>query len=381
MISRFRLILSRLILFSFLTFIAGFSILSAHAQQTLPKRLIADYGYWSRTQTPPYSSAQIPFNELTHINHAGVSFAGDGRLIVPEGFLEPELITKAHAAGVKVLLLLGGDFEGLEASQSANSLVENAGAFATQYGYDGFDMDWEYPASTADRIFFDRLMALFRAANSNYLLSIDVGPWGGYGWDLVNLQTSISWFNIMMFDCAGPWTAYGQLNSAIYWNWHDPSPSECQPGGSADGAASIFLAQVPPDQITMGMPFYGYYYTNINAEFGRCPNSYWTSDQNCDYTVQTLNYGTAIKRRINNEGWVSYRDPIAFVPYLLMADGSPGYITYDDAFSTYYRTWYSDWERGLGGSWMWSLDADYDGHSQDLLTAMYQATMSGPGAK
>jgi hypothetical protein len=27
---------------------------------------------------------------------------------------------------------------------------------------------------------------------------------------------------------------------------------------------------------------------------------------------------------------------------------------------------------------MWSLDADYDGHSQDLLDAMYQATMNLP---
>jgi GH18 family chitinase len=31
---------------------------------------------------------------------------------------------------------------------------------------------------------------------------------------------------------------------------------------------------------------------------------------------------------------------------------------------------------GLGGTFMWSLDADYDGHSQDLLEAMYQATMN-----
>jgi len=38
---------------------------------------------------------------------------------------------------------------------------------------------------------------------------------------------------------------------------------------------------------------------------------------------------------------------------------------------------YSDWQLGLGGTWMWSIDADYDGHSQDLLTAMYQAAMSG----
>jgi chitinase len=367
--------ISRLRLLSFVVLLA--SVGTVCAQNNLPKRLIGDYGYWSRTQNPPYSSAQIPFNMLTHINHAGMSFAGDGILIVPDGFLEPELITKAHADGVKVLLLLGGDFEGLETSKSGPNLVANAVAFAIEHGYDGFDLDWEYPASTADRIFFDRLMAMFREASPGALLSIDVAPWGGYGYDLVNLQKSANWFNIMMFDCAGPWTAYGQLNSPIFWNYHDPAPSECQPGGSADGTATIFLAQVPPDQLNMGMPFYGYYYTNIDAEFARCPNSYWTSDGNCDYTVETLNYGTAIKRRINKEGWVSYRDPIAFVPYLLMADGSNGYITYDDSVSTYYRTVYSDYVRGLGGSWMWALDEDYDGYSQDLLTAMYQGTLSG----
>ena len=61
---------------------------------------------------------------------------------------------------------------------------------------------------------------------------------------------------------------------------------------------------------------------------------------------------------------------------MLRADGRPGFITYDDPFSTYYRIWYSVWKRHLGGSFMWSLDADYDGHSQDLLTAMYRATIS-----
>ena len=91
-----------------------FSLAQSGPANALPKRLIGDYGYWSRTQTPPYSSAQIPFQELTHINHAGVSFNADGSLNVPDGFLEPGLIAKAHAAGVKVVLLLGGDFTGLE---------------------------------------------------------------------------------------------------------------------------------------------------------------------------------------------------------------------------------------------------------------------------
>jgi GH18 family chitinase len=55
----------------------------------LPKRLVADYGYWSRTQNPPYSSAQIPFRKMTHLNHAGVSFNSDGSLSGPQVGLEP----------------------------------------------------------------------------------------------------------------------------------------------------------------------------------------------------------------------------------------------------------------------------------------------------
>ena len=58
------------------------------ASATLTKRLIADYGYWSRTQVPPYSADQIPFKKLTHINHAGVGFDANGNLDVPSGFLE-----------------------------------------------------------------------------------------------------------------------------------------------------------------------------------------------------------------------------------------------------------------------------------------------------
>ena len=61
---------------------------------------------------------------------------------------------------------------------------------------------------------------------------------------------------------------------------------------------------------------------------------------------------------------------------MLKTDGSDGFITYDDPTSTYLRVSYSDWSLGLGGTFMWSLDADYDGHGQDLLDAMYQATMN-----
>jgi len=62
------------------------------------------------------------------------------------------------------------------------------------------------------------------------------------------------------------------------------------------------------------------------------------------------NYGTYFKQRINKKGWETFYDPVAMVPYMLKTDGGPGFITYDDEFSTYYRVWYSDWQENLGGT-------------------------------
>ncbi len=360
---------------------AAISPFLTHAQQSLPnhltKRVVADYGYWSKSQTPPYGAGQIPYHKLTHINHAGMSFDAYGGLSMPNGFIEPALNHLAHAAGVKVLLLLGGDFKGLEAHGAVQILVDNIAAMEKQHEYDGVDIDWEYPEGGVDRAFLVTLMSKLRESNPAYVLSIDAAPWAGYGYDLKHLSQSLDYVNIMMYDCAGPWTTYGQLNSPIFWDPKDPAPYECQPGGSVRDAANIFLKRMPARKLNMGTPFYGYHYYNIDEEFGLCPNSAWTADGACDNAVQSGNYGTDFKPLINQRGWQTFYDPVAMVPYMLRANGGNGYITYDDAFSTYFRVWYADWQRGLGGTFMWSLDADYDGHSQDLLDAMYNASLGG----
>lgn len=377
----YRSLLFRRSVFSlFAALVVVASIPCAGAQEVLAnhlkKRVVADYVYWSKDGTPPYAAAQIPYHKLTHINHAGVSFDATGTLSMPQGFIEQELNNRAHAAGVKVMLLIGGDFPGLEASGAMQTLINNIAAFEQQYGYDGVDMDWEYPETKGDRLFLVALMAGLRLSNPDYVLSIDVAPWGGYGYDLDRLRLSLSYVNIMTYDCAGPWTAHGQLNSAIFWDHRDPADYECQPGGSVEEATNNFLKLVPASQLNMGTPFYGYHYHNINQLFGLCPNASSTPDGDCDNAVSTENYGLNFKRITNKDGWQTLYDPVALVPYMLRVDGSDGYITYDDPFSTYFRVWYSDWQRGLGGTFMWSLDADYDGHSQDLMDAMYNASMS-----
>jgi len=341
---------------------------------TLTKRLIGDYGYWSRTQVPPYSAEQIPFSKLTHINHAGVGFDANGNLTVPSGFLEPELIDKGHKNGVRVLLLLAGDFSMLEADPTLTvTLVKNVKTFLHEYGYDGVDIDWEYPSTTQDAEEFRRLILDLRSAlpGPQNLISADVPPWGGDGYDFPNTKNWVDYYNIMTYDCAGPWTDSAQLNSAIFPDPNNPEPWDCEPGGSVKEAIDIYVQdlQIPKAKLNIGTPFYGYVYENVNALWGYCPN------EDCSDSVDYENYGTYFKPLINQQGWQTFYDLYSLVPYMLRADGGPGFITYDDPFSTFYRVSYTDWARGLGGTFIWELDADYDGHSQDLLDATYNASL------
>jgi chitinase len=361
--------------------VSSVAIQSARAQDSSPvltKRLVADYGYWSKYQNPPYGAAQIPIHKMTHVLHAGINIdaSANGAIDVPDGFVEPELISKAHNAGVKVFILFGGSasaFSSVAANEDLRFLlVANLRDFAQKYGYDGVDIDWEYPA-TSDAKGYLELMNALRAffPSPTYQLSADVPPWGGAGYNLKHVVPVLDFLNIMTYDCAGPWTDDAQLNSPIFWDPHDPEPYECQPGGSVQEAIDAFLKVAPAAKINMGTPFYGYDYLNVSQLWGSCTN--------CGATVYSENYGTFIKQRVNKLGWVRYYDSIAGVPYLLRGNGKPGFITYDDPSSTYLRVWYTDWERGLGGTFMWSLDADYDGSSQDLLDAMYAATLNLPG--
>jgi chitinase len=309
-----------------------------------------------------------------------VGLNSDGTLSVPQGFLEPALLRNAHKARVKVLLLLGGDFPALETPGVFDSAVGNIWMFVLKQGYDGVDIDWEYPETNQDRKTFLDLMTALREAlpRPQYTISADIPPWGGYAYDLKGVEPMIDYYNIMMYDCAGPWTDDAQLNSPIFWDYHDPQPWECEPGGGAQQAIQIFVDdnKIAHGKLNMGTPFYGYFYTNVKQLFEQCPNAPPNTNATCNNNfVLSENYGTFIKQRINQQGWETFYDPVALVPYMLRADGERGFITYDDSFSTYYRTWYSDWVQGLGGTFMWSLDADYDGHSQDLLEAEYTGSL------
>ena len=92
-----------------LVLLAGF-LPATGAQAETKKRLVAYYYFGDQTETPKYTAAQIPYAQLTHLIHVAVQpvKSADGEIEISQNALEPDLIPKAHKAGVKVLVCVQG---------------------------------------------------------------------------------------------------------------------------------------------------------------------------------------------------------------------------------------------------------------------------------
>lgn len=366
--------LSPVYLFAFITLsIISITVQPLAAQQSSdsPKRLLGYYTSWSKYNTPPYTASQIPYSKLTHIAHAFLllSAAADGSLQIPQGLLEPKLISKAHQAGVKVLISIGGGdgiqgprFNRMASSEtSRQNFVANVSAFLTKFGYDGVDIDWEVP-NAVDRANCTTLMQELRnGLPSPWLISMAVTAnpiWYGSGLDIPALAPIVDFFNVMTYDFYGPWSGATGLVSPLLQDPADP-----QQVGSVKNSMDLYQGNfgVPVSQLNIGTPFYGYEWDGVDTN--------WTSCASCVSTSQ--DYGTYIKPRINQQGWKNSYDAGAAAPYLTNST-IPGFITYDGVASTTNKVKYVK-SRGFGGVFMWELSADYDGTSQDLLSAMYSA--------
>ena len=345
---------------------------TAQAPTSTTKRLLGYYPEWSKYNTPPYTAAQIPYSKLTHISHAFVllAYKADGTLQVPSGMVELALISKAHAAGVKVLVSIGGGdgiqgprFNKMAQSETARqAFVTNVRSFLVKHGYDGVDIDWEVP-NAADRANCTTLMQELRnGLPSPWLISMAVtaDPRNyGEGLDIPALAPILDFMNVMTYDFYGTWSGATGLVSPLLQDPADP-----QQAGSVETSMNLYAQQygVPVSKLNIGTPFYGYEWDGTDllwATCSSCASSSW-------------NYGDYIKQRINQQGWVRNYDSTAQSPYLTNTTNQ-GLITYDGPASTSHKVHYVMKTRRFGGVFTWELSADYDGKTQDLLDAMYNA--------
>lgn len=99
-------------------------------------------------------------------------------------------------------------------STAANraAFINGAIKFMDTYGFDGVDLDWEYPAAedrgglAAD---FENYVTLLQEMRSSFgskyglTITIPTSYWYLQHFDVANLQDSVDWFNFMSYDLHG----------------------------------------------------------------------------------------------------------------------------------------------------------------------------------
>jgi chitinase len=345
-------------------------------------RLLAYYGYWDRWNVPPYTASTIPYQSLTHIVHSniGPSNKADGSLAVPAVFLEPELISRAHAAGVKVEVCISGPaylFVVIDADPTLRAtFAQNIANFAMANGYDGVDFDYEVPYSQSQTDDFTQLVAAVRQLmpKGQYLLSAAVSSTpGGYGvYDFPGLTPLLDFYNVMTYDFHGAWTNHAGHNSPLYLSPLDPGQE-----GSLDTTTDKYLSlySVPAAQINLGTAFYGYAF-DVYGLWAFCAN-----DQLCGNKGAPTVIYSQVEQLLKTGDWSENFDDLASAPYLLDPSAPMfGFITYDNPSSTSEKVSYALSKRHLGGVFMWEISQDYNGTSQPLLNAMHSAFAAASGA-
>ncbi len=190
---------------------------------------------------------QIPFEKLTHINYAFAIPNADGT-VKPLGnrWKIGQLIEKAHENDVLVLISVGGwghdeTFETIAADGEAMALfINELLALTDAYGFDGIDMDWEYPDTGDSARQYTAMMETLGAAmhEQGKLLTAAAAALGEHG-DGVETAVfpQIDFLNLMVYDKSNgdhaPFS-YAQ-ESLAYW----------QERG------------LPPEKTVLGVPFYG----------------------------------------------------------------------------------------------------------------------------
>lgn len=210
-------------------------------------KAVAYYPNWYGDYT-----SSMQWDKLTHVNYAFALPNRNGTVdsVAGSAWVINSLIVAAHAHDVKVNVAVGGwsysdgslcasVFEAATNTDAkCRSLANSILQLVDTYGFDGVDIDWEYPtASSANQ--FTALMRYLRqglTARGKVLTSAVQATDGTYQTDEV-LQM-VDWINVMAYDgdAGAGHSPYSLIVDAFqYWNG---------------------TRGVPAQKVVLGVPFY-----------------------------------------------------------------------------------------------------------------------------
>lgn len=317
--------------------------------------------HWEQMTQVIYSFCHLKGNQLA------VDNPGDSLVI-------RQLVgLKKQYPGLKVLLSLGGwggckmCSEVFASPQGRTDFCLSVKRLMAEYGTDGIDLDWEYPAIEGypdhrfvpeDRQHFTFLVQeLRKTLGKQAEISFAAGGFASY------IEQSVEWakvmplvnrVNLMSYDLVSGYSTVTGHHTSLF--------STPEQEASVDhGVRALKSAGVPANKIVIGAAFYARTWVGVeNINNGLYQPGKFKSFVSYKHFNDLLT---------PENGFVFYRDPAAQAPYAYSI-ARKEFATFDDAKSIEMKTKFAK-AKGLGGIMFWQLGEDSG--ENGLLQAIFKA--------
>ena len=328
------------------------------------KWVVAYYAGWQQTYLP---ASAIDYSTVTHIVYFAAVPNANGTLNlsangVTNNTNQVDLITRAHAAGVKVIFTVGGwnteaAFNGATSNATTRATFISNLVNAMQAGnYDGLDIDWErldlgaYPNELNNYVTFSReLRTAMTAAKPGSLLTMATQ------WEASISAAAAPYYdqiNLMTYDLSGVWEGWVSWHNAAIYDGGIKFPQTTKLVPSANGMIDSWIAAgVPKEKLGIGIDWYGYKYSGVTG-----PNMGWTSTKtNPSETLIQGNRPYSDIMKSDAPTMTKVWDPVAQASYLT---NSSGWVSFDDEDTIRAKAAYVQ-SKGIGGAIIWELGGGY----------------------
>ena len=297
------------------------------------------------------------------------------------GCLKQLNLLKKRNRNLKVLLSIGGwtyssNFKGPASTpQGRETFAKTSVELVKNLGFDGLDIDWEYPQNAAEaQAFVDLLAACRKELNAfastlsgshhfELTVACPAGSQNFQKMDIHGMDQYLDFWNLMAYDYAGSWDAVAAHQANLYRSRDDPSTTPF----STVAAIDHYLNNgVSSDKMVVGMPLYGRAFENTDG-----PGKSYQGIGDGTWERGVYDY-----KKLPLQGAQEAYDEAAAASYCY----SPQQrilVTYDTPAMTKVKAEFIT-QRGLGGAMWWESSADKEG--ADSLIGTVVDGMGGPGS-